>query len=456
MLTLVVSQTLLASGSWDGSVRVWDPAATGGGAATESLRHSSEVLALAWRPDGRRIVVATRDGQLHFWDPQDGRQTGVIVARGDASGGRTTLSEITAKTADASRHFSTVAYSTDGSLVIAGGRTNYVCVYAAEERLLLRKFALTHNRDIDGVTRLLNSSRLTDTGFSKDVLDGGLESRTAMDLDDPRLARPGRGMGISTDAALPGATRGGAATSRTVARETRCRSVSFAPTGRAFAAASAEGLLLFSADEALTFDPVDLTMDVTPEAAREALENGDVVTALTMALHLNERELIREAIYGIAPRDARPAARGVSSRLVPRLLAALAEEARKSKHVEIMVTIAMAVLTTHSAYLRSHPAAASAPVRALLRSVTTMRAGVAALVSDNADMVDFIGLAPKSAVTVLGVDQESVEKAQEAVAAASLLKTGLGTSVPSSPSSTESGAFAVPSGLPSAWEDDDE
>jgi periodic tryptophan protein 2 len=58
---------------------------------------------------------------------------------------------------------------------------------------------------------------------------------------------------------LPGsmANRG-----RPIAR-TKC--VNFAPTGRSFAAATTDGVLLYSVDESFIFDPTDLDIDVTPE-----------------------------------------------------------------------------------------------------------------------------------------------------------------------------------------------
>lgn len=58
---------------------------------------------------------------------------------------------------------------------------------------------------------------------------------------------------------LPGAVlnRG-----RAIAR-TKCLRI--APTGRCWAAATTEGVLIYSIDESFVFDPTDLDMDVTPE-----------------------------------------------------------------------------------------------------------------------------------------------------------------------------------------------
>lgn len=38
----------------------------------EVLQHSHDVLALAWRPDGKQLASATLDGQIYFWNAQVG------------------------------------------------------------------------------------------------------------------------------------------------------------------------------------------------------------------------------------------------------------------------------------------------------------------------------------------------------------------------------------------------
>ena len=45
----------------------------------------------------------------------------------------------------------------------------------------------------------------------------------------------------------------------------RSRAVALSPTGQSWAAATTEGLLLYSLDQGATFDPTNLTEDITPQ-----------------------------------------------------------------------------------------------------------------------------------------------------------------------------------------------
>ena len=159
-LSFSAVSSLLASGSWDNTVKLWDvyeargpdtkqDGVTGGkgkGAMTESFDHSSDVLAVAFRPDGKQVCSSTRDGQLYFWNAKAGRAEGIINVEWDAAGGRRNTEARTAKTSAEGKHFSSVAYTADGKCVLAGGRSKYVCLYAVDARLLLCKFQISHNR----------------------------------------------------------------------------------------------------------------------------------------------------------------------------------------------------------------------------------------------------------------------------------------------------------------------
>lgn len=97
---------------------------------------------------------------------------------------------------------------------------------------------------------------------------------------------------------LPGVQKGDMA-SRNYKPEVNVFAVRFAPSAQSYAAATTEGLLIYSLDRGVVFDPLNLSLEVTPKAARENLQEANYSTALLMALKINEVKLIEEIIEHI-------------------------------------------------------------------------------------------------------------------------------------------------------------
>jgi len=139
----------LASGSWDGTVKLWD--IYKGNVPSESLHHTSDVVCVSSRPDGREICTGTIGGLLSFWDVESAKLKFEIDGRRDIAGGRKMNDRMTADNNAASRYFTSVCYSADGSCVLAGGNSKYVCIYEVSQQILLKKFQVTFNRSLDGI-----------------------------------------------------------------------------------------------------------------------------------------------------------------------------------------------------------------------------------------------------------------------------------------------------------------
>lgn len=139
----------LASASWDGTVKLWD--LYKGNTPTESLQHTSDVVCVAYRPDGKEVCSGTINGLLSFWDVEHAKLKFEIDGRKDIAGGRKMNDRNTSNNNASSRYFTSICYSADGSFILAGGNSKYVCIYEVSQQILLKKFQVTFNRSLDGV-----------------------------------------------------------------------------------------------------------------------------------------------------------------------------------------------------------------------------------------------------------------------------------------------------------------
>lgn len=57
----------------------------------------------------------------------------------------------------------------------------------------------------------------------------------------------------------------------------RVFSLQFSPTGEHWAAATTDGLLMYSLTLGMSFDPWDLQIDITPESIKKAIKEKDHV-----------------------------------------------------------------------------------------------------------------------------------------------------------------------------------
>lgn len=65
--------------------------------------------------------------------------------------GRKLNDRMTSDNNASSRYFTSICYSADGSCLLAGGNSKYVCIYEISQQMLLKKFQVTFNRSLDGV-----------------------------------------------------------------------------------------------------------------------------------------------------------------------------------------------------------------------------------------------------------------------------------------------------------------
>ena len=70
---------LLASGSWDDTIRIWDVGDNTNLRHVRTLRgHTADVTSVAWSPDGSTLASGSGDGTVRLWNPDNGINFAVL------------------------------------------------------------------------------------------------------------------------------------------------------------------------------------------------------------------------------------------------------------------------------------------------------------------------------------------------------------------------------------------
>ena len=110
---------LLASGSNDDTIRIWDVEDIHNLRHVRTLRgHTDRVTSVAWSPDGRTLASGSRDGTVRLWNPNNGINFAVL--RGHTEGAEC------------------VAWSPDGRILASGSRDQTIRIWDPDTHGTLR------------------------------------------------------------------------------------------------------------------------------------------------------------------------------------------------------------------------------------------------------------------------------------------------------------------------------
>ncbi|KAI6249154.1 Periodic tryptophan protein 2 [Erysiphe necator] len=377
-LSFAPSGGTVVSGSWDHTVRVWS--IFGRTQTSESLQLQADVLDVAFRPDSKQIAVSTLDGQITFWAVSEARQETGIDGRRDVSGGRKITDRRTAANASGTKSFTVIRYSVDGTCLLAGGNSKYICLYSVECLVLLKKFTVSVNLSLSGTQEFLNSKLMTEAG-PLGLID---EQGNASELED------------RIDNTLPGSKRGGDPTARKRMPEIRVSGLAFAPNGEAFCAASTEGLLIYSLETTFIFDPIDLDVTITPQSIMHTLDiEKDYLKSLIMSFRLNESSLIRRVFERIPHSTISLIVKELPLVYLSRLLKFVGMQTEESPHLEFCLLWLEAILASHGSWIRENRGAMESEIRIVSSAVSKIREEMRKLADENCFLIDYLLSQPK-------------------------------------------------------------
>eukprot|EP00918_Siedleckia_nematoides_P048976 GHVU01107329.1.p1 GENE.GHVU01107329.1~~GHVU01107329.1.p1 ORF type:complete len:1070 (-),score=224.61 GHVU01107329.1:535-3744(-) len=333
---------IVATGSWDKTVRLWNVFARGSVAA-EALQHTSEVAALSFDPTRRgRVAVATMGGSIVLWRGETGEVEGTIDAIRDIRVGRLVRDKFVASNRHSKRDpgaadnldtnvfFSSLAFAPSGGALIAGcSNSARVCIYDTRSRTLAATFQLTTNQSLDGIRIELNSKFMTEAGVAMQELDVSDPEDETTGTEWHRIKRRKK-----EAHRLPGVNTGQFAPEGAAARF-RLQQVAVSRDGCMWAAATSQGLYLYSVDAGglhaasqrygalMNFRPLFLTKNVTPANIDKAVKTGQFGKAMVLALALNDLPTLKRVFNAIPIEDVPVAAGCVPVYLCPPLISFL-------------------------------------------------------------------------------------------------------------------------------------
>ncbi|RWS27433.1 Dip2/Utp12 domain and WD-repeat protein-like protein [Leptotrombidium deliense] len=368
---------ILVSCSWDKTIRTWS-LFEGAKCTREVISLGSDALSVAFRPDGNQIAVATLNGNISFFDPHSAEMCGVpIEGKSDLGLSHSEVDIIKEK----DKYYTTICYAVDGSHIIAGGNSKYVCLYNVKEKMLVKKFTITWNYSMDGLFDYISKRKTAEFGFNTDLI-----KQRSSNSENETIS-------------LPGVKRGDFS-----AREVRpviaVYCLRFSPTMRSFVAASTEGVLVYSLDSSNAFDPYELDTSINAESVKLSLMQRNFNSALVQALKLNEGYLIKEVLESVPVSDINYVLKDLTLNYVEKCLNHVAIGLETTKHLERYLIWCNTALMQHGLKLKSSKQGLSSfmsTIRLLQRNLTNHLQAVGKICDTNKYTLKFIEMVAKAA-----------------------------------------------------------
>jgi len=155
--------SLLISGSWDKTVRLWDIFK---GKQTEMLEHTSDILSIATRFDSEQIAVATGDGHIVLWNKRNAEIVGTLENTTEE------LKYRRGEVQDKENAFQSIIYNSDGTLIYAAGIGLCIIIFDVVSRSVIRRLGLQYNHIIlrgQAETQIVKSLSLSPDGSTLSV-----------------------------------------------------------------------------------------------------------------------------------------------------------------------------------------------------------------------------------------------------------------------------------------------
>lgn len=169
-----------------------------------------------------------------------------------------------------------------------------------------------------------------------------------------------------------------------------------------WAAATTEGILIYSLASEALFDPTDLSEDVSVPVMHRLIGRGAHLKALLVAVRLGDRAHIRHVLLRVPPGEVGGVVAAMPAAVAAPVFHALAEDVGRSPHVEFVLAWARALCEVHGEALQAAPRTEVMPsFRAVQRGLQEMTTRLRPAVERclyQLDYLDTVARMPRGAV----------------------------------------------------------
>jgi periodic tryptophan protein 2 len=187
---------------------------------------------------------------------------------------------------------------------------------------------------------------------------------------------------------LPGAKRGDDG-SRSSKVEVLTRQLGFSSTGREWAAVSGEGLHVYSLDDEMMFDPIQLSESVTPVAVQTKLNAGQYSLALRMAIYLNEVSLIKDVLDHTPYDKISLVVKSIDPLHLEHIMQVVSTRLADSAHVEFFLQWCLQLLEIHGLYMEKHRSLFMSCYRSMHKIIWTKKDDLKSVSDSNRYMLEY-------------------------------------------------------------------
>jgi periodic tryptophan protein 2 len=167
--------------------------------------------------------------------------------------------------------------------------------------------------------------------------------------------------------------------------------VRFCPTSLHWADVTTEGLVIYSLESDLAFDPIDLDIDLTPQNLLSVFKKGECSKALLMSLRMNEQAYIGSILENIPVKEIPLVISSIPERFLGVMMEILGKVLDSNPvNLEYLLVWSGALLSTHGILLRRKRAQFGSSIRKLRAAIDRLHKSISEIACRNLYTIDFI------------------------------------------------------------------